>query len=136
MSIKFRGGERIQRGKGNGGILRALGGIFKPLMKTLGSTFVKAAKSSTGKAVGQVLKEQALTSVANLTSEALRGNDLKKSLADEMVFVRENAADMIDNLSATRRKRKLPSSKPKLKRNKYDKGYEKYVKKVSKQDPF
>ena len=136
MSIKFRGGERIQRGKGIGGILRALGGIFKPLVKSLGSTVVKAAKSSTGKAVGRVLKEQALSSVANLTAETLRGNDLKKSLADEVVSVRENAADMIDTLNASRRKRKAPSRKEKLKRKKSLDEYKKYQNKVTKKDPF
>ena len=136
MSIKFRGGERIQKGKGIGGILRALGGIFKPLVKTLGSTFVKAAKSSTGRAVGQALKEQAVTSLGNLTAEALRGNDLKKSLADEVVSVRENGADMIDNLIENRRKRKSSSNKPKQKRKKPLEEYKKYKNKVTKKDPF
>ena len=136
MSIKFRGGERIQKGKGIGGILRALGGIFKPLVKTLGSTFVKAAKSSTGRAVGQALKEQAVTSLGNLTAETLRGNDLKKSLADEVVSVRENGADMIDNLIASRRKRKSSSNKANPKRKKPLEEYKKYKNKVTKKDPF
>ena len=118
MSIKFRGGERIQRGKGIGGILRALGGIFKPLVKSLGSTVVKAAKSSTGRAVAKALQEQALSSVQNLTAKTLRGNDLKESLADEVVSVRENAADMIDELSASRRKRKASPTKAKPKKQK------------------
>ena len=137
MSIKFRGGERIQRGKGIGGILRALGGIFKPLVKSLGSTVVKAAKSSTGRAVAHALKEQALSSVENLTAKTLRGNDLKESLADEVVSVRENAADMIDHLSAGRRKRKASSPKPKSKKPKKKlEGYEKYRNKVTKKDPL
>ena len=136
MSIKFRGGARIQRGKGIGGILRALGGIFKPFVKNLGSTFVKAANSSTGKAIGEALKEQALTSVAHLSAEALRGNDLKKSLADEVLFARENAAHNIDNLITSRRKRKSPSVKVKKKVEKDANEYKKYKNKVTKKDPF
>ena len=141
MSIKFRGGERLQRGKGIGGILRVLGGIFKPLMKSIGSTFVRAAKSSTGKAVGQALKEQALTSATHLTAEALRGNDLKQSLIDEVVSARENTADLIDNTNAIRKvtKRKAPTltSKSKQKNSKSSiRGYTAYVNKVGKRDPF
>ena len=51
MSLRFRGGERLQRGRGIGGLLRLLKSVFSPLVKSAGKTIVKAATSDTGKAV-------------------------------------------------------------------------------------
>ena len=49
MSIRFSGGDRFQRGRGVGGILRLAKSLFKPVMRTVG----KAVKSNTGKAIGK-----------------------------------------------------------------------------------
>ena len=35
MSIRFSGGERFQRGRGIGGLLRLAKGLFKPVIKLL-----------------------------------------------------------------------------------------------------
>ena len=45
MSIRFSGGDRFQRGRGIGGILRLAKSWFKPVIRTMG----KAVKSNTGK---------------------------------------------------------------------------------------
>ena len=62
MSLRFRGGERLQRGRGIGGLLRLVKSVFSPLVKTV----AKAVKSNTGKALGNALKEQAISSAINL----------------------------------------------------------------------
>ena len=49
-------------------------------MKTAGSTVLKAAKSNTGKMVGNAIKKQAISSGKNLIADAVRGEDLKESL--------------------------------------------------------
>ena len=53
MSLRFRGGERLQRGRGIGDLLRLVKSVFSPLVKTV----AKAAKSNIGKALGNALKE-------------------------------------------------------------------------------
>ena len=45
MSIRFSGGDRFQRGRGIGGILRLAKSLFKPVITTIG----KAVKSNTRK---------------------------------------------------------------------------------------
>ena len=76
-----------------------------PIVKALKEDYEKRDETAT------TLKERALSSVQNLCAKTLRGNDLKESLPAEVVSVRENAADMIDELSACRRKRKASSPK-------------------------
>ena len=83
MSLRFRGGDYIQRGRGIGGLLRLAKSVFLPLMKTAGKTVIKAAKSKTGKMIGNAIKEQAISSGTNLLAGALRGNDLGESLHNE-----------------------------------------------------
>ena len=34
MSLRFRGGERLQRGRGIGGLLRLAKGLLKPILKS------------------------------------------------------------------------------------------------------
>ena len=146
MAIKFRGGERIQRGKGIGGILRAVAGFFKPILRSAGSTLVKAVKSDTGRAIGNVLKDQAINSGVNLTVEALRGNDLKESIANEVGAARGNFANEIENANNIRKARKRAAVAPKINKRKKKKvgeitnaptqGYKTYIKKTSKYDPL
>ena len=146
MSIKFRGGRRVQRGKGIGGLLRVISGFFKPIVNRIGSSFVKSVKSDTGKAIGNAIKEQSINSALNLTAEALRGNDLRESLANEVASSRETIANALEQSNIGRKiykKRKNPPPNNKIKRKKIsvkiknpEKGYRSYERKKSKRDPF
>ena len=100
MSLRFSGGYPIQRGRGIGGLLRTVASFFKPIIKTIGKTAVKAVKSDTGKMIGKTLKEQAVSSALNLTADALRGNDLKESLRHEVASTKET----LGNIQVTNRK--------------------------------
>ena len=130
MSLRFKGGYAIQRGRGKGGLLRAVGTFFKPMARALGTTALKVARSDAGKFVGNRLKEQALQSAMNLTADALRGNDLKESLQNEVGVVRETAADTINQIS---KKRKAPPIKSSHSKKKKKRGlYNKFLSKVDK----
>ena len=98
MSLRFRGGERLQRGRGIGGLLRLVKSVFSPLVKTV----AKAAKSNTGKALGNALKEQAISSAINLNGDVIQGNNLKESLKNELKSGRETLGSAIKGI----RKRK------------------------------
>ena len=106
MSLRFRGGDYIQRGRGIGGLLRMAKSFFMPLMKTAGSTVLKAAKSNTGKMIGNAIKEQAISSGTQLLADVVRGNDLEESLHNEGQNMRYKAADVLDNLIKEPKKRK------------------------------
>lgn len=105
MSLKFKGGARLQRGRGIGGILRALKSVFSPIVRSIGKTVVKAAKSNTGKLIGNKIKEQAIDSALNLTSNALRGNDLESSLQNELDNAKETAAQTLDQIRSNRKRK-------------------------------
>ena len=102
MSLRFRGGERLQRGRGIGGLLRLVKSVFSPLVKTV----AKAAKSNTGKVLGNALKEQAISSAINLTGDVIQGNNLKESLKNELKSGRESLGNAVKGL----RKRKNEKS--------------------------
>ena len=112
MSLRFRGGERLQRGRGIGGLLRLLKSVFSPLVKSAGKIIVKAATSDTGKAVLNSIKDQALDSAVKLTGDALRGEDMNVSLQNEMKQVKRKAADVIENVHSTRKKQRKAKPKP------------------------
>ena len=107
MSLRFRGGERLQRGRGIGGLLRLLKSVFSPLVKSAGKTIVKAARSNTGKMIGNALKEQAIDSAVKLGDDAMRGEDMDVSLQNEMEHVKRKAADGIENVHSIRKKQLL-----------------------------
>lgn len=104
MTLKFTGGEHLQRGRGLGGLLRLVKSVFSPIARTV----VKAAKSNTGKSILNALKQQAIESSVNLATDALRGNDMSKSFQGEMDHIRENAANSLEHL---RRGKKRPKNK-------------------------
>ena len=104
MSLRFRGGERLQRGRGIGGILRLIKSVFSPVVRSIGRTAVKAATSGAAKTVGKALKEQALTSAVNLGIDAIRGTDLQESLDREVSSARRKAADTLDDIRGKKRK--------------------------------
>ena len=63
MSLRFRGGERLQRGRGIGGLLRLAKSVFSPMIKTIGKTAMKAVNSKAGKMAIEAIKDQAKVAV-------------------------------------------------------------------------
>ena len=115
MSLRFRGGERLQRGRGIGGLLRLFKSVFSPLVKSAGKTIVKAATSDTGKAVLRNIKDQAIDSAVKLTADAMRGEDMGESLQNEMQQVKRKAADVIEEVHSARKKLRKAVPKQKTK---------------------
>lgn len=104
MSIRFKGGESLQRGRGIGGLLRLAKSVFSPIAKTLGKTVLKAAKSKTGRSVLGALKDQAITSGMTMAADAIRGNDLAESFQNEVAAVRQTVGDSVQSLVKPRRR--------------------------------
>ena len=134
MSLRFRGGERLQRGRGIGGLLRLVKSVFSPLVKSAGKTIVKAATSNTGKAVLNSIKDQAIDSAVKLTGDALRGEDMNASLQNEMQQVKRKAADVIENVHGVRKKQR--KAEPKIRSKAKTKTKPAYIKVKSKNDYF
>ena len=107
MSLKFKGGNLLQKGRGIGGLLRAASSLFKPFFKTVGSTALKVARSNTGKAIGKALKEQAISSAKNIALDTIRGENIRDSLDNEVSNVRKRVADNVENMLNTPKKRKV-----------------------------
>lgn len=105
MGIHFRGGELQQKGKGIGGFFRGLINLVRPVVKSVGSSVVKAATSDTAKSIAKTLGEQALDSTMNMTRDALQGNDLQQSLHRESNNFKRTGSDIIDNLQRRKRVR-------------------------------
>ena len=124
MSLRFKGGNLLQKGRGIGGLLRAASSLFKPLFKTVGSTALKVARSDTGKAIGKALKEQAISSAQNIALDTIRGENIKDSLNNEVSNVRKRVADNVENMLNPPKKRKVvPKSKTKKKKVTYANRY-------------
>ena len=135
MSIWFCGGERFQRGRGIGGLLRLAKGLFKPVIESIG----KAMRSNTGQAIGNALKDQAINTAKNLATDVLTGNPLKEGVKREVHNIRNRAALGIQQLNKKeevncpkRKSKEVETSKPKSKRKrktkqKAKKGDEKWV---------
>ena len=124
MSLRFKGGNLLQKGRGIGGLLRAASSLFKPFFKTVGNTALKVARSNTGKAIGKALKEQAISSAKNIAFDTIRGENIKDSLNNEVSNVRKRVADNVEDMLNTPKKRKFaPKSKPKKKKVTYANRY-------------
>ena len=117
MSLKFKGGNLLQKGRGIGGLLRAASSLFKPFFKTVGSTALKVARSNTGKAIGKALKEQAISSAKNIAIDTIRGENIRDSLNNEVSNVRKRVADNVESMLNAPKKRKVVP-KPKTKKKK------------------
>ena len=102
MTLRFAGGEYLQRGRGLGGLLRLAKSVFSPIVRSV----TKAAKSNTGKSILNALKQQAIESSMNLATDALRGNDMSESFQGEVKSIRENAANSIESLRKPRKRTK------------------------------
>ena len=98
MTIRFRGGERLQRGRGIGGLLRLVKSVFSPLVKSFGKTALNVARSNKGQKAIASIQEQALSSAANMTADVIRGKDLKESLQNEVSTVRQTVGNVVQNI--------------------------------------
>jgi len=99
MTFRFVGGDRIQRGRGIGGILRLASKLFSPVTNVVKSVL----RSNTGKQIGTAVKEQAVSSGINLATDIANGRNVKESLLAEMKNVkkaakRKAAEIVLDNL--------------------------------------
>ena len=112
MSLRFRGGERLQRGRGIGGLLRLAKGLFTPLAKTI----KRAVTSNAAKAVGKAVTNQLVESGANIASDVLMGNDVHESMQRELQNTRQNAALGIQELKGQIRKKPNKQQPPKKKK--------------------
>ena len=95
MSLHFRGGELQQKGKGIGGFFRIVSSALKPLVKSVGQSVLNAATSSTGKAIGRAISEQALESTLNMTNDYLSGNSLTESFENEKKNLKNKAKEIL-----------------------------------------
>ena len=75
MGLFFHGGERIQRGRGIGGLFRFASKLFKPL----GTLAVKAVKSPAGKKIVNAVKNQAIDSSIKVAQDLVSGKSRRKS---------------------------------------------------------
>ena len=120
-TIRFSGGERYQRGRGIGGLLRLANGLFKPAIESIG----RVVKSNTGKAIGNALKNQAIDTAKNLATDVLTGNNLKEGVKREVHNIKNSAALGIQQLNkkkeikcreSKRQSKEVENSKSKSKR--------------------
>ena len=95
MSLHFRGGELQQKGKGIGGFFRIMSSALKPLIRRVGQSVLNAATSSTGKAIGRAISEQALESTLNMTNDYLSGNSLTESFENEKKNLKNKAKEIL-----------------------------------------
>jgi hypothetical protein len=118
MSLRFRGGERLQRGRGIGGLLRLAKGLFSPLAKTIKGVVT----SNTGKAIGKAVKNQLVESGANIASDVLMGNDVNESIQRELQNTRQNAAIGIQKIKRKNINKPVhqPPSKKKIRQSKFN----------------
>ena len=128
MSARFQGGDRLQRGRGIGGVLRIASRLLTPFAKVVKS----ALQSDTGRKIGKAVKQQAIESSINLASDIANGKPIKDSLSDEFKNVKRNTKrkaveiglDHLKNYStkptATGGKKKTEPKNTKLKKRKKD----------------
>ncbi len=86
MGMHFVGGERIQRGRGIGGLLRIASKLFSPVAKIA----KQVLKSDTGKKIVGAVKNQAINSSINIANDIAEGKNMKESLSNEFENVKQN----------------------------------------------
>jgi len=97
MSIRFVGGEKLQKGRGIGGLLSSfVRSLFFPIVKSAGKGIAKVASSTTAKSIGNAVKDQILESGVKVGTDLLRGKNVKDSLKDEFHQVKRKAADLVE----------------------------------------
>ena len=121
MGAFFKGGERIQKGKGVGGWLRLATKLFTPLKNVA----QKVLSSKTGKKVISSVKNQAIDSSINLAQDLASGKDLKRSITDEMENVKDNvkrkAVDIGIDFLKEKKKKHSKTKKKVIRRSKKQK---------------
>ena len=131
MGVVFNGGERLQRGRGIGGILKFAAKLFSPL-KSIAKT---AIKSDSGKKIAKALKKQAVTSSINIANDLADGKSFKKSVEDEIVKSKTNSKRKALKIGSEYLSNKLDESENKTKRKKVTKKKKNNKKKI-KRDIF
>ena len=104
MSLRFRGGESLRRGRGIGGLLRLVKSLFSPIVRSVVETAVKAATSKIGRKVIEEVKDQAVSTGINMLADAVRGKDMKQSAKRELKTVKHRAADVIESFKPVKKK--------------------------------
>ena len=127
----FHGGERIQRGRGIGGLFRIASKLFKPLA----GLAVKAVKSPAGKKIVNAVKNQAIDSSINLAKDLAGGKSVRESLKDEFENVKENTKRKVLTLGADYLKDNN-STVPAKRGKKNSSGFRKKIKLKRKRDIF
>ena len=125
MALRFRGGGRLQRGQGIGGLLRVAKGLFKPLFKTA----TKAITSNAAKAAGKAIANQLVESGANIATDALMGNDVNESFQRELQAGRKNAANGVQKLKRGIQQKRTKAPLKKKKKTSIQSKYNTYMRK-------
>ena len=126
MGLYFVGGERLQKGKGIGGLMRFASKLFLPISRVA----KKAIQSNAGKKIANAVKEQAIDSSINIATDIAKGKDLKGSLSNELENVKDKTKrkaveiglDFLNEKSAKNRKKQLQKSSKKTKVKRRGKG--------------
>lgn len=116
MSIRFRGGERLQRGRGIGGLLRLVKSVFSPIVKSFGRTAIKAVTSKTGKKAIKSIQDQLVTSAINMTGDVIQGNDLGESFQNQVSNLKQTAGNVVKSFAGKNTEGKNESKKKAPKR--------------------
>ena len=124
MGLHFVGGERIQRGRGVGGLLKLATKLFFPVAKIA----QKALKSKTGQKIVNAVKDQAVNSSMNIANELIQGKSIKDSFSNELKTVKKKAkrkaveigVDLVNNQNKKIKRKKKKKKKIKSKSFKRD----------------
>lgn len=87
MGVYFGGGERLQRGRGIGGLLKIASKLFFPIAKVT----QQVLKSNVGKKIVGAVKDQAINSSINIANELIRGKNIKETMTNEFENVKQNS---------------------------------------------
>ena len=125
MALRFRGGERLQRGRGIGGLLRLARGLFKPLV----TNAKKVITSNAAKTAGKAIANQLVESGANIATDALMGNDVNESFQRELQAGRKNAAIGVQKLKRGIQQKRTKEPPKKKKKTSIQSKYNTYMRK-------
>jgi hypothetical protein len=117
MGVHFNGFDRIQRGRGVGGLLKIAAKLFAPL----GNIVKKAITSTTGKKVVDAVKTQAIDSSINLAKDIARGENVGDSLQKELKNVKASAKRKAIDIGTEYLKKKFNNNTEVKKRRKPNK---------------
>ena len=125
MALRFKGGERLQRGRGIGGLLRLARGLFKPLV----TNAKKVITSNAAKTAGKAIANQLVESGANIATDALMGNDVNESFQRELQAGRHNTAIGVQKLKRGIQQKRAKEPPKKKKKTTIQSKYNTYMRK-------